>query len=329
MRAPQVAFFLVFLLAGLLAVSAYGLFIDSYKGAGPLVEGRSVYIAPGTPTAKIGAQLHGDGVIRHSLTFRIGARLRQWEHRMPLKAGEYMIPPGASTEDVIAILQSGKTYQRQVTIPEGLMSIEIVDILNKAEGLTGSLDVVPAEGSLLPETYNYTYGETRQSIVDRMQKSMRDTLAALWEKRAEGLPVTTPEQAVTLASVVEKETGLPAERPRVAGVFVNRLRKGMPLQSDPTVIYAVTDGKLRLERPLSRKDLAKVSPYNTYVSAGLPPGPIANPGRASLSAVLAPESNDYYYFVADGTGGHAFTKTLAEHGKHVQKLREIERKAKQ
>lgn len=328
MRAPQVAFFLVFLLAGLLAVSAYGFFIDSYKGPGPLTEARAVYIAPGTPTGRIGAQLQADGVIRHAPVFRAGARLRQWEHRMSLKAGEYMIPPGTSTEDVIAILQSGKTYQRKVTIPEGLMSVEIVEILNKAEGLTGGVDVIPAEGSLLPETYNYTYGETRQSVVDRMQKSMKDALTALWEKRAEGLPVTTPEQAVTLASVVEKETGLPSERPRVAGVFVNRLRKGMPLQSDPTVIYAVTDGKLRLDRPLSRKDLAKASPYNTYVSSGLPPGPIANPGRASLAAVLAPEDNDYYYFVADGTGGHAFSKTLPEHGRHVQKLRELERKAK-
>lgn len=327
-RAPQVALFLVFLLAGLVAAGAYGFFIDAFKGTGPLTEPRAVYIAPGTPTNMIGLQLRDEGVLAHPTAFLIGARVMQWEHGRPLKAGEYMIPARASASDIVRLLQSGKTYQRRVTIPEGLMAVEIVAILNAAEGLTGTIDAVPAEGSLLPETYNYSYGEPRQQVLSRMQAAMTQALATLWAARSENLPVKTPEETVALASIVEKETGIRAERPRVAGVFVNRLNINMPLQSDPTVIYAVTQGKFRLDRPLSRKDLAMTSPYNTYTTRGLTPGPIANPGRESLHAVLHPESHGFFYFVADGTGGHAFSTTLKEHEGHVVKLRALERAAR-
>lgn len=319
---------LLFVLALLVGIGGYGYFIDAYKSAGPLAETKTVVIAPGTKTDMMAYQLRDANAITHPFVFMIAARLRQWEHGTPLQAGEYLFPAGVSIEGAITLLQSGKTFQRQVTIPEGLMAVEIVDILNKAEGLTGTIDTIPAEGSLLPETYNYSYGEPRQKIIARMQKSMADTLAAQWDARDPSVPVATPEEAVTLASVVEKETGIAAERPRVAGVFANRLKQGIPLQSDPTTIYAVTEGKYRLDRPLSRKDLAAVSPYNTYVSAGLPPGPIANPGKASLAATLHPEAHEYLYFVADGTGGHAFSKTLGEHGRNVLKLRAIEKAVK-
>lgn len=327
---------LLFVLALLVGIGGYSYFINAYKGVTPSSDAteKVVFIEPGTPTEDMAYQLRDQGVIDHPFVFMAAARLRQWEQRMPLQAGEYLFPPNISISDVITLLQSGKTFQRKVTIPEGLMSVEIVAILNAEEGLTGTIDTIPAEGSLLPETYNYTRNTTRAQIIERMQKSMATTLAQLWDKRADGLPIKTPEEAVILASVVEKETGIAAERPRVAGVFVNRLNINMPLQTDPTVIYAVTQGKYKLDRPLSRKDLATVSPYNTYLNTGLPPGPIANPGRASLEATLHPEAHEYLYFVAYGPGtaenstGHAFSKTLDEHGRNVLKLRAVEKAAK-
>jgi UPF0755 protein len=210
-----------------------------------------------------------------------------------------------------------------VTIAEGLTVMEIITLLQGETALTGALSALPAEGSLLSETYYYTYGMTRQMIVERMQKAMQETLSSLWNGRVADGILRTPEEVAVLASIVEKETGLAAERPRVAGVFINRLRQGMPLQSDPTVIYAVTEGKMKLERPLSLADLKTPSPYNTYLVKGLPPFPIANVGKAALEAVLHPEAHDYIYFVADGTGGHAFAKTLAEHNNNVAKWRRI------
>jgi UPF0755 protein len=244
-----------------------------------------------------------------------------------MKAGEYKFAPKISIADSIKLLQSGKTYQRQLTIPEGLTSFEIVELVNAAEAMEGTLDIsrLPAEGSLLPETYNYTHGDKRAAIIDRMAEAMKKTLAEYWTKRDPKSPIKNENEWVTMASVVERETALTTERPRVAGVFLNRLKIGMPLQSDPTTIYAVTEGKGKLGRPLTTADLRIDSPYNTYVAAGLPPGPIANPGRASLIAVLQPEEHQYLYFVADGTGGHAFGRSLDEHNANVAKWRALQR----
>lgn len=310
----------------MVGVGAYGFFLHSFKSPGPLTVEKTVYIESGSSTRKIAEMLQAEGVIDHPLAFLIGAKLQQSQGH--IKAGEYMLTPPLSVQDIIILLQGGKTHQRQLTIPEGLMAVEIVDLVNAAEGLEGMIEAIPAEGSLLPETYNYSRGDTRQSLIDRMQKSMQVTLARLWPGRAENLPVRTPEEAVVLASIVEKETGITAERARVAGVFTNRLNAGMALQSDPTTIYALTRGEKKLERSLTRKDLETASPYNTYQVTGLPPGPIANPGDASLQAVLHPDTHGYFYFVADGTGGHAFAETIEGHLKNVAKWREIQKKAK-
>lgn len=285
---------------------------------GPLAAEKLVYIAPGKSVKGIGVQLRDAGVIKNEAIFQLLARLGN----AGLKAGEYKFSPGITVRDAITLLQSGKTWQRRITIPEGLTVVEIIALLQAEPALTGEISLpLPAEGSLLPETYNFSYGDRQQDMIERLQKSMRDTLQELWTARHDGLPLKTPAEAVVLASIVEKETAIAAERPRVAGVFINRLRRNIPLQSDPTVIYALTQGKEKLGRPLTYGDLKKNSPYNTYVVSGLPPEPIANPGRASLIAVLNPEENDYIYFVADGAGGHAFAKTLREHNNNVTRWR--------
>ncbi|MDF3023452.1 MAG: aminodeoxychorismate lyase [Alphaproteobacteria bacterium] len=292
---------------------------------GPLAAEKIVYIPMGSGVRQIGATLLENGVIADEWMFRLGAIVLKTGGSM--KAGEYKLAPKISIADTIKLLQSGKTYQRQLTIPEGLTSFEIVELVNAAEAMEGTLDIsrLPAEGSLLPETYNYTHGDKRAAIIDRMAASMKKTLAEYWTKRDPKSPIKNENEWVTMASVVERETALTTERPRVAGVFLNRLKIGMPLQSDPTTIYAVTEGKGKLGRPLTTADLRIDSPYNTYVAAGLPPGPIANPGRASLIAVLQPEEHQYLYFVADGTGGHAFGRSLDEHNANVAKWRALQR----
>ncbi len=310
------AFLTLLLTVALAGVAAAGFFMQATQAPGPLVAEKLVYIAPGKSVRGIAARLQDENVIASSLVFRVEAKTKA------LKAGEYRFLPGMSTRAVVALLQSGKTWQRKITIPEGLTVVEIIGLLTNEPVLTGDV-TTPPEGSLLPETYHFSHGDQRQAIIERMQKSMRDALQAEWEKRSAALPVKTPAEAVILASVVEKETGLAAERPRIAGVFANRLRQGIPLQSDPTVIYAITQGKEKFSRSLTYKDLKNPSPYNTYVVPGLPPGPIANPGRASLAAVLNPEKTDYIYFVADGTGGHAFAKTLQEHNNNVARWRKL------
>lgn len=292
----------------------------------PLPDGTLVYIPSGSSVHKISNILHDGGIIDDPFVFKVGARLARAKGN--LKAGEYLLPVTISSREMIRILQMGKTHQRRITIPEGLMAVEIVALLNSTDGLEGEIANIPDEGSLLPETYHFSRGMKRTDLIDRMEKGMAVTLRDLWDKRGENLTVKTPEETVILASIVEKETGIAAERPRVAGVFANRLKIGMPLQTDPTVIYAITQGKERLNRPLYRKDLNIESPYNTYVVKGLPPGPIANPGHASLSAVLNPEAHDYLYFVADGTGGHAFAKSHEEHIRNVAKWRQFQRENK-
>jgi len=222
------------------------------------------------------------------------------------------------------ILIEGKSIEHKVTIAEGLTVAEIYKVLEETPLLEGDLPPPPSEGSLLPETYSYLRGENRATLVERMQKDMDSTLTELWENRAPNIAIDTKEEALILASIVEKETGVASERSHVAAVFHNRLRKGMKLQSDPTVIYAITLGKEKLDRPLSKSDLGTDSPYNTYQVTGLPPGPIANPGRAALEATLKPDDSDDLYFVANGSGGHAFAKTLEEHNKNVAEWRKIQ-----
>lgn len=247
----------------------------------------------------------------------------------PIMAGEYEISPGMTPLAILSLFQKGSNYQRFITLREGLTSYEIVQILSEEDDLSGEITETPAEGSLLPETYSYTKGENRNNVIARMQLALQQTLDQAWENRADDLPIKSKEEALVLASIIEKETAQPDERERVAGVFINRLRRGMKLQTDPTVIYALTmgehenEGRGPLGRRLLRKDLKVDSPYNTYLYEGLPPTPIANAGAKAIQAALQPEDNKYIFFVADGTGGHSFAKTLDEHNRNVAKWRTI------
>ena len=290
-----------------------------FEAAGPLQDEVVVVVPRGAGLEAIAADLAAAGAISDARVFALGVRL--FGDATALKAGEYAFAPGSSMEQVAALIASGRTVVYRLTVPEGLTSKEIVDLLQEAEALQGTIDAVPADGALLPETYHFHRGDQRSAVLERMTQSMAATLDEVWEARAEDLPLTSPQEAVILASIIEKETGVDAERALVAGVFVNRLRKGMPLQSDPTVVYGITEGKAPLGRSLTRKDLAEPTPFNTYKINGLPPGPIANPGRAALQAAVSPAETEYFYFVADGNGGHAFAKTLSEHNKNVAKWR--------
>lgn len=320
------------LLAGLLltlavlGTGAYGGFrwaVAQYEAPGPLAEERAVVIPRGAATGTIAERLLAAGVIANARAFLIAA----WAtaDAGPLRAGEYAFPERASLGTVLEVLRSGRTVQRRLTVPEGLTVAQILALLDETEGLTGSVETPPPEGSLLPETWSYSWGDTRESLVRRMREAMDRALAEAWAERAEDLPIATPREALILASIIERETGIAEERGKVAGVFINRLRRGMPLQSDPTVIYAVTDGAGAMDRPLSRADLDTDHPHNTYRNRGLPPTPIASPGRASLLAAVRPEETNALYFVADGRGGHVFSRTLEEHNRAVARLRAIER----
>ncbi|WP_422366296.1 endolytic transglycosylase MltG [Pelagibius sp.] len=305
-----------------LAAGIGGLYVylqAQFRAPGPLTEETGFLVPRGAGLDAIAADLAAQGIVADADVFALAVRL--FGEARSLQAGEFAVPPAASMEEVAALIASGRTVVHRVTVPEGLTSVEIVTLLNDAKVLEGSLADTPPEGSLLPETYHFTRGDSREALLQRMQDSMQSAIDDVWSRRVDGLPIKTPEEAVILASIVERETGVDAERPLVAGVFINRLRKGMPLQSDPTVIYGITLGKAPFGRSLTRKDLATPTPYNTYQIPGLPPAPIANPGRASLEAVVNPATTDYIYFVADGTGGHAFAKTLAEHNRNVAKWR--------
>jgi UPF0755 protein len=313
------ALYLVIFLSVLVPV----LGIAAVFSPGPLAEQKTIVIAHGTRTSDIGRQLANEKAIYSPLVFRIAALVGG-----PLKAGEYAFPAEASAIEIARILHQGLSVIRSFTAAEGLTSAEIVHLLNEDPALSGTIDVVPPEGSLLPETYYYTYNDSRAGIIARMQNAMRDKLNELWVSRDRDLPLRTQDEALALASIIEKETGKAAERPRIAGVFYNRLRLRMRLQSDPTVIYALTKGRMPLQRALTHEDLYIRSPLNTYTSDGIPPQPICNPGRAALEAALRPERHTYLYFVADGTGGHVFASDLGSHNRNVSSWRKIENAAR-
>lgn len=292
---------------------------------GPLKENRTVVVPKGTSVGEIAALLDDNGIIMNPFAFKIAAKLIAEGN---LQAGEYSFSPKESIADAVIALRDGRSIARKLTVTEGMTSFEVMEMLKEEPVLTGEVGL-PDEGSILPETYYYVYGDSRKSIIDRMRKMHREAVSDMWEKRSPDVTVKSKEEAIILASLIEKETGKKAEeRARVAGVFYNRLRMGMRLQSDPTVIYAITEGKGELKRSLTFKDLDMPSPYNTYVNAGLPPKPICNPGKAAIEAALHPEQNEFIYFVADGTGGHAFSNDLSGHNRNVQNWLKISATAK-
>ena len=317
---------LALLLAGTVAVSAAGLWYAHWLDSpGPLTQERVVLIPRGTRVAGIAEKLAEAGVAGPVRLIEFAA----WQTGLAsgLKAGEYQFQPGDTPRQALEKIAAGKVLARRLTVPEGQMTVEIRRLIEAGEALSGNWPVAPVpEGSLLPETYQYIYGDTRAELVARMRKAQDELLAELWPKRAAGLPLGTPEQAVILASIVEAETPIPAERARVAGVYLNRLKRGMKLQADPTVAYGITRGERELERPLTLNDLARPSAWNTYTIDGLPPTPINHPGRASIAAVLQPERHDLLYFVADGKGGHVFARTYDEHLRNVAAYRASQRK---
>ena len=293
-----------------------------FEAPGPLAADKVVNIPRGLGIRDIADLLQREGVIDQPYIFMGGVIVLK--ARGDLKSGEYQFTKRASLADVVDTIVENKVVQHAFTVPEGLTSEQIVARLLENDALTGQIKEIPREGTLLPETYKFTRGMTREQIIQRMQQSHRHVLQEVWEHRMADLPVKTPEQLVTLASIIEKETGKPDERTRVAAVFVNRLKGKMRLQSDPTIIYGLTGGKGSLGRPILKSEIEQPTPYNTYVIDGLPPGPIANPGRASLEAAANPARTKELYFVADGTGGHVFADNYAEHQKNVARLRGIE-----
>lgn len=311
------------LLALLLAAVAWTgwSFYSGWAGEGPLREPVSFAVPEGASLSATARSLEEAGAITSASQFL--GRVRLLGGTASIKAGEYELPAGASNRTIFGILSGGKTVNRMVTIPEGMPSILVHERLMAVEELTGDIPV-PAEGSVMPDSYAYEKGETRAAVLARMQKAMSDYLAQAWEKRGTGTIVTSPQEAIILASIVEKETSIADERPTVAGVYTNRLRQGMMLQADPTIIYPITKGK-PLGRRIRKSEIAAVNDYNTYAMTGLPKGPIANPGRASIDAVLNPAETKALYFVADGQGGHIFADTLAEHNENVRKWFEIRR----
>lgn len=293
----------------------------AFISEGPLRADHTVIVEKGAGVEAIGEALEAAGVVSDARIFALGVRVTGQDRR--LKAGEYAFPARLSMRGVADLLESGRTVRRRLTVAEGLTTAETLAVLDETPGLDGALAEPPDEGVLLPETYFYAYGESRADIVRRMREAMERTLAELWPERSDDLAVKTRREAVVLASIIEKETAVADERPRVSAVFHNRLRRGMRLQSDPTVVYALTEGQGPLGRALTRDDLKIESPYNTYRKAGLPPTPIANPGRASIEAALKPADSDALYFVADGNGGHVFARTLKEHLKNVRHWRRM------
>ena len=316
----------------LLTMAALGgialLLMHQYETPGPLEITRTVSIPKGEGRIEIAERLEREGVIANRWSFVANHLLQGWlgaRKSLELKAGEYEIKRNASMRQVMEIIADGRSVLTKLTVPEGLTSLQILERIKADANLSGEVGEVPEEGSLLPETYRFSRGMSRQEIVDRMRAEQQRTLAALWEKRQPGLPFETMEQAVILASVVEKETARADERDRVAAVFVNRLRKGMPLQSDPTILYGLYGGAVQWGKPILKTEIEAKNPHNTYQVRGLPPTPICNPGRPAIEAVLNPAKTGDLYFVADGNGGHIFSETLKEHNAAVQSWRKLEK----
>jgi len=325
-RHPLVIFLNFVLTLVIVAVVAggAGLFIGrmQFNKPGSLDQARTISIDRGTSLGTIADILQREGAIGSKYLFMAGVWMEREQNN--LKAGEYLIPAHASMRDIMEAMVGGKGILYSISIPEGLTSQQIVDRLAADPVLVGDITEVPPEGTLLPETYKFTRGDTRDNIIARMRRDRDKTLTDIWNRKAADLPLKTPEELVVLASVVEKETGIADERSRVAAVFINRLRLNMRLQSDPTVVYAKFGGKGKpSDYTLSKDDLSTDSPYNTYTNAGLPPGPIANPGKASLEAVANPSRTRDLYFVADGSGGHAFAETYEEHLRNVARWRQV------
>jgi UPF0755 protein len=315
---------LAFLLVSIVGAGAsYFWFAGAVAAPGPLQAPASVIILPGEGLSVIANRLVADKVIGRAWLFELEAR-RVLQTRA-LKPGEYQFDPGISTADALKKIVGRDVVVHFVTLPEGIVTADILRALNREEALSGEITITIEHGDLLPETYSYERGDTRTDLIERMHTARDETLERLWAARPLDLPFASPEEAVILASIVEKETGVDSERRRVAAVFVNRLRRGMRLQSDPTVIYGLAPESGNLGRPLTRRDLAQPTPYNTYVIDGLPPGPICHPGREAITAVLNPFVSQELYFVADGTGGHVFARTLREHNQNVNKWRRIQR----
>ena len=303
-----------------LALTA-GSLLMGWFGAGPLPAAHTVIVPDGATLNTVSIRLQNIGAVYSARAFRFHARLFGGGGKV--KAGEFMLPEGVSESGILKIITGDDALRRFVTIPEGLPSVMVAERLAAQSYLTGPVPIV-GEGTVLPETYDFQRGASRQAVLARMQAAMTKTLGEEWAKRAEGLPIKTKEEALILASIVEKETGKASERPMVAGLYENRLKKGIMLQADPTIIYPITKGK-PLGRRIHQSEILAVNGYNTYSMAGLPRGPITNPGRASIQAVLHPAHTDALYMVADGTGGHAFAATLEEHNRNVERWFAIRR----
>ena len=319
MRVLLLLVMIIVVAVGAVAVAAW--WEDRYfVQAGPAPAETTFVITPGSGLRVIANALERSGVVQNALLFRAGVMRRS--KTAQLKAGEYAFPAHASEAQVMDMLVSRKVVEHRITIAEGLTSEAAVDLVRADPVLTGSVTVTP-EGSLLPETYLFERGTTRAELLARMHKSQEMLLAQEWPKRKQGLPFMTQDDAIKLASIVEKETSLASERPRIAAVFINRMNKGMKLESDPTIIYGLSRG-VPLGHPLRQSELATPNPYSTYQVEGLPPTPICNPGRDAILAVLHPADTADLYFVADGTGGHVFASTLAEHQKNVARWRKLQ-----
>ena len=317
------------LFLGVIGLAILFYFVKSqFDQPGPLGYATVVVIPKGEGVREIASRLEREGIIGDQRIF-VASVVVYFQAQSKLKAGEYAIKKHASMREVLDTLVEGKAILHTVSVPEGLTSYQVVERLNSHPELTGKIDIIPSEGSLLPDTYRFARGTDREELIARMQSEQRKFMAKIWPKRATGLPFKTLEEAVNLASIVEREASKADERPRVAAVFVNRLHKNMKLQSDPTIIYGLSGGKGTLGRPILKTEIQQMTPYNTYTMKGLPPTPIANPGRAALEAVLRPAKTGDLYFVADGTGGHTFSETYDEHKKGVGEWRIIEKEIRE
>ncbi|MXU66308.1 endolytic transglycosylase MltG [Oceanomicrobium pacificus] len=315
---------LTLIIAGLVVIAILLSWSKSqFEDEGPLAEPVLFSVERGDTLNRVTARLSEAGAISNETIFRLGARYQGYDRT--LKFGEYELPAGASMQAILDLISSGRGVQYRVTIPEGFTSFEAVQRLNAVAELTGEITEVPPEGTLAPDTYQFNRGEPRQAVLDRMREAQTRILAEAWAGRADDLPLNSPEELLILASIIEREAGGAEEWAKVASVFYNRLDRGMRLQADATVRYGITLGREKLGRGLRQSELTAPTLYNTYVIDGLTPTPIANPGKAAILATANPEETDFLFFVADGTGGHAFAKTLNEHNKNVAAWRRIER----